>query len=258
MYQFSLVTVCLNSESTIRNTIDSIKNQTFQDFEYIVVDGGSTDNTLNIVNSYKPYFGERLKVLSEKDRGLYDAMNKGINLSSGKFIGILNSDDIFYNSSVLKKIERFHTVNKIDSSVGNIVVQSNGSIKRIYISKKWSPKNLKYGSMPPHPSIFLKRTLFKKYGLYSLDYRIAADYELLVRFYLKHRISFKYSGITTTKMSAGGLSNTGLKSYKIISNEILKAFRDNQIQCSYLAIKLRFVWKIREVLMSLTWYYFKD
>jgi len=242
----SIITVCFNSAVTLEKTILSVANQTYKDIEYIIVDGNSTDNTTAIIKKH----GDKIsKWISEPDKGLYDAMNKGIALATGDLIGILNSDDTFYNVKVIEEIAAFHVNNCIEASVGNIIQHNvKGKTIRIYSSKHWNPEKLKIGFMPPHPSIFFKRELFSKFGYYDLGFKIGADYELITRFFMKDNISWKYSGITTTAMLVGGLSSSGTSSYKLITIEIQKALIMNGILFSPFKIKMRFFWKIIDFL----------
>lgn len=238
----SIITVVFNNKSKIQEAINSVLNQTYPNIEYIVIDGGSTDGTVALVNS----FGNRFsKFISETDNGLYDAMNKGVKLATGDIVGILNSDDVFYNDNVIQNIVNFHLINEIDASIGNIVQHKNGKPIRLYNSSNWKPEKLKVGFMPPHPSIFFKRELFEKLGYYRLDFISAADYELVTRFFLKNNLSYKYSGITTTSMAMGGISSSGLKSYFLISQEICRLLKMNEVAYSSLKIYFRFVWKIK-------------
>jgi len=240
--KISIITVCYNSSNTIEKTILSVTNQTYINIEYIIVDGNSKDNTLEIIQKHK---GEISKWISEPDRGLYDAMNKGVEMATGDLIGILNSDDTFNSNTVIEEIANFHKSNNIDASVGNIIQhKENGKIVRLYSSKYWNPEKLKIGFMPPHPSIFFKKELFGKFGQYDLGFKIGADYELITRFFLKNKITWKYSGITTTAMLVGGLSSSGSSSYELITKEIQKALTMNGILFFPLKIKMRFFWKI--------------
>lgn len=240
--KISIITVVYNNEATIRDAIESVLNQTYSNIEYVIIDGNSKDNTVSIIEEYK----ERLGYFSSQpDKGLYDAMNKGIQMATGDLIGILNSDDTFNSNSVIEDIANFHKQNDIDASIGNIIQhRENGQIVRLYSSKCWNPEKLKIGFMPPHPSIFFKRNLFHKFGNYELGFKIGADYELITRFFLKNNISWKYLDITTTSMLVGGLSSSGSSSYKLISKEIQKALKMNEIQFSALKIKMRFFWKL--------------
>ena len=185
--KISIITVCFNSSKTIEKTFHSIKNQSYKNIEYIVVDGASSDDTLKIIKNYNNCISN---YISESDKGLYDAMNKGIAIATGDIIGILNSDDIFSDMFVLENIAKFHQENDIDASIGNITqFNESGRTVRKYSSKIWTPKKLKIGFMPPHPSIFFKRVLFENYGNYRLDFISGADYELIIRFFLKNKIN---------------------------------------------------------------------
>jgi glycosyltransferase involved in cell wall biosynthesis len=243
----SIITVCYNSFSTIEKTILSVTSQGYDNIEYIIVDGNSKDNTLKVI---KKYDSQITKWVSEPDNGLYDAMNKGLKMATGDLIGILNSDDTFFSNTVIKEIVSFHQKNKrIEASVGNIVQHNtNGKVVRFYSSKNWNPKKLTSGYMPPHPSIFFKRELFEKFGNYHLGFKIGADYELIVRFFIKNKISWRYSGITTTSMLVGGISSSGYSSYGVITSEICKALIMNEITFSKFRIKIRFFFKIMEYL----------
>ena len=240
--KISIITVCFNSAATLEKTILSVAGQTYKNIEYIIVDGNSHDGTIDIIQKHEDKI---TKWISEPDKGLYDAMNKGITLATGDLIGILNSDDTFYSDTVLATIAAFHTNNTIDASVGTIVQhKENGKVVRVYSSKYWTPAKLRIGFMPPHPSIFFKRGLFDTLGFYELGFIIGADYELISRFFLKGKISWKYSGITTTAMLIGGLSSSGSSSYQLITTEIQKALLMNGLSFSPFKIKLRLVWKI--------------
>ena len=240
--KISIITVCYNSAKTIEKTFQSVQSQTYKNIEYIVVEGMSSDPTSDIIENNKDIIS---KYVSESDKGLYDAMNKGIQLATGDIVGILNSDDIFTDDYVLENIAKFHSENNIEVSVGNIIqFNEEGKTVRKYSAKNWNPEKLKIGFMPPHPAIFFKKELFNKFGDYQLDFIIAADYELITRFFLKHNISWKFSNITTTSMLIGGVSSSGFSSYQLISKEIKKAMIINNINFSYLQVKLRFFWKI--------------
>ncbi len=238
----SVITVCYNSAATIEKTILSVASQTYENIEYIIIDGNSKDNTLAIITKH----GDKIsKWISEPDKGLYDAMNKGIAMATGDLIGILNSDDTFNSDTVIEEIANFHLQNDIDASIGNIIQhRESGKVVRLYSSKYWNPEKLKMGFMPPHPSIFIKRELFDKFGMYNLGFKIGADYELITRFFLKNKITWKYSGITTTDMLIGGLSSSGSSSYNLITKEIQKALSMNGIFFTPFKIKIRFLWKI--------------
>lgn len=238
----SIITVCYNSVETLKKTIDSVHNQTYFNIEYIIIDGGSTDGTIQLIIENDNLI---TMWISEPDKGLYDAMNKGIKLASGDIVGILNSDDIFYSNSVIEKIVAFHGDNNIQASIGDVVqCKTHGKAMRFYSARNWSPFKLIYGLMPPHPSIFFRRELHDALGYYSNEFKIGADYELITRYFLKNRITWKYSGITTTSMLVGGVSSSGFSSYFVISKEIQKALRMNNIRYSKFRIYARILWKI--------------
>jgi len=240
--KITIITVCYNSENTIEKTFQSLQSQTYNNIEYIVIDGYSRDGTKRIIENYKDII---FKFITEKDKGLYDAMNKGIELATGDLIGILNSDDVFTNDRVLENIAKFHLNNSVDASVSNVIqINEKGKVIRNYSAKNWSPKKLKIGFMPPHPAIFFKRELFDKYGDYHLGFKICADYELITRFFLKHEISWKFFDITTHSMLIGGLSSSGFNSYRSVSKEIINSLTINKIKFSSLTIYSRFFWKI--------------
>tara|TARA_R110002050_G_scaffold69630_2_gene150691 strand:+ start:22095 stop:22835 length:741 start_codon:yes stop_codon:yes gene_type:complete len=243
--KISIITVCYNSGKTIEDTIKSVISQTHKNVEYIIIDGESTDNTLAIIDKYKNNVS---KFISEPDKGLYDAMNKGISLSTGNIIGLLNSDDVFAGITVLEEIAEFHNTHQIEASVGNIVQTKEGKIIRTFNSKNWNPEKLTKGFMPPHPSIFFTSTILQQLGGYKTNYKIAADYELIIRYFLKNKIIWKYSGITTTSMAVGGVSSSGASSYRLITSEIGKAFNENKISYSPTRVKLRGFIKIIELL----------
>lgn len=243
MLKISIITVSFNSAKTIEKTILSVLEQTYDNIEYIIIDGNSTDDTLSIIKKYE----NKIIYISEPDKGLYDAMNKGIIMASGNIIGILNSDDVFYNEGILKGIAGFHKTNMVDASIGNVVQHANGKIIRKYRSENWIPDKLKIGFMPPHPSIFFKKELFEKLGYYRLDFIVGADYELITRFFLKNNLTYKHSGITTTSMARGGISSSGIQSYILISKEIIKSLKLNNTPFSFYKIYFRFVWKMKEL-----------
>lgn len=244
--KISVITVCYNSAETLEKTILSVKEQTHKNIEFIIIDGSSTDSTIETIKKYAPTFDGKMYWISEPDKGLYDAMNKGIAMATGDIVGILNSDDTFHNNTVIEEVVNFHKINNdIVASVGNIIQhKANSQIIRVYSSKYWNPAKLKVGFMPPHPSIFFKNELFDKFGNYDLGFKIGADYELITRFFLKNRIRWKYSGITTTSMLVGGVSSSGSSSYHLITKEIQKALTMNGVVFCPLIIKMRFLWKI--------------
>lgn len=225
----SLITATYNSGKTVENTLRSVLAQTYKEIDYWVVDGGSKDDTMDIVRKYEPLFGGRLHWISEPDRGIYDAMNKGISHSTGDVVGILNSDDHFTSNDVLERVAaEMQADNTLDAVYGDIHFIKDGApdrIVRYYSSKYFYPFWLRFGFMPAHPSFYARREVFEKHGLYSLDYKIAADYDMMVRLFLKHRIKAKYMPMDFVTMLMGGLSTKGVRSRVVLVSEDVKACR---------------------------------
>ena len=245
----SIITATYNSAETINDTIKSVLCQTNKDFEYIIVDGGSTDETIDIVKSYESEFPGRLKWVSEKDKGIYDAMNKGIKMASGDIIGILNSDDYYTSDDILQTIADAFKCQNVDAIYGDIHFIKDGvpdKCVRYYSSRLFSPFWLRFGFMPAHPSFYCKREVFDKSGLYRLDYKIGSDYEMMVRLFRKHKISSRYIPKDFVTMRTGGASNSNLQSRLTLIKEDVKACRDNGIYTNELFICLKFLYKIFE------------
>lgn len=245
----SIITATYNSAKTINDTIKSVLCQTNKDFEYIIVDGGSTDETIDIVKSYESEFFGRLKWVSEKDKGIYDAMNKGIKMASGDIIGILNSDDYYTSDDILQTIADAFKCQNVDAIYGDIHFIKDGvpdKCVRYYSSRLFSPFWLRFGFMPAHPSFYCKRDVLDKSGLYRLDYKIGSDYEMMVRLFRKHKISSRYVPKDFVTMRTGGASNSNLQSRLTLIKEDVKACRDNGIYTNELFICLKFLYKIFE------------
>jgi glycosyltransferase involved in cell wall biosynthesis len=250
--KISLITVSYNSASTIRNTIDSVLNQIYHDIEYIIIDGDSKDETVSIIKEYEPRFNGRMHWTSEKDNGLYDAMNKGIRMATGDVVGIINSDDFYNRNDVIERVVTFFIENKDTQVVfGDVRFVNPDNLNktiRYYSSKNFSPKRFRYGFMPAHPTFFTYRQNFEKFGYYQTNYRIAADYELLIRFLYKKKLTYKYLPIDFLKMRTGGLSTASLKSNIIINKEIVRACKENGIWTCLPLIYLKYVIKVFELI----------
>lgn len=205
--KISIITVVYNGEKTIRDTILSVLEQDFCNKEYIVIDGASSDGTMQIVAEY----ADRIQVVrSEPDTGIYDAMNKGIALATGDIVGILNADDVYANQEVLSLVARQFEIPHTDSCHGDLVyvdAPTGQKVTRKWVSGAFRPNAFLWGWMPPHPTLFLKRNIYEKYGTFRLDMGSAADYELMLRMLHKHRIRTAYIPEVLVKMRAGGVSN---------------------------------------------------
>lgn len=250
--KISLITITYNSEKTLKDTFQSVLLQKYEHIEYIVVDGASKDQTTSIIKEYKPLFGNRLKWISEPDKGLYDALNKGIIMASGEIVGILHSDDFFTNSNVLEKVADAFIENKdIDAIYGDVhFVNSDNLDKcvRYYSSKVFKRELMRMGFMPAHPSFYIRKKCLDKYGFYKTDYKIAADFEFLLRLIYKFNIKIKYLPIDMVTMRTGGVSTSGFKSHRQIMKEHMRAFRENEIYSNPFILSLRYFYKIWEIL----------
>ena len=243
MAKISIITICYNSELTISGTLKSIKSQSFRDFEHIVIDGGSTDKTISIIE--KENISD--KVISEKDSGIYDAFNKGIINSKGDIIGFLNSDDTFYDKNSLKKIEESMKEN-IDCVFGDLVyTNSQNKINRIWKGSKFTKGSFKKSWMPAHPTFYCKRNIYNKYGFYDESFRIAGDFELMMRFLEKHNITSKYINNRLINMRQGGISNKSFLNKLHIIKEEFKAFKNNNIKVNKIDYLFQKAKKIKEI-----------
>ena len=247
----TILTVCYNSEKTIEETLCSVQSQTYANLEYIVIDGASTDRTLEILNDYQECIDI---IVSEPDNGLYDALNKGIALSSGDIIAILHSDDCFYNDYVVERIMNVFARNPSTHSVmSNLEVGSTWKSffrLRIMSPKKFRPRKLMLGIMPPHCSTFIKKSVYELYGNFNTRYRIAADFDLFLRFFLFHQVNYKIATFTSIRMKIGGISNQGLRSYVYVSYELLAILKSHSVGKFRYLILLRGLWKITGFLIK--------
>jgi glycosyltransferase involved in cell wall biosynthesis len=241
--KISLITVTYNSAKTLQDAISSVAKQVHPDIEYIIVDGDSKDGTVDIIKENESTI---TKWVSEQDKGMYDAMNKGIKMATGDVVGILNSDDFFFDPNVLSKIAAAFNSYSTDAIIGDIVFVDDKDPEKIirrYSAKKWKPSKFAWGYMPPHPSFFVRKNFFEKLGYYKIDYKIAADYELLIRFLLKGSLRWKYLTIVTTKMRMGGLSTQGLQSLITLNKEIARGCRENQVYTNLAMIYSKYLFK---------------
>lgn len=248
--KISLITVTYNSGQTLCDTIASVLSQTHQNIEYIIIDGLSKDNTVEIIKEYEPLFEGRLKWISEKDKGLYDAMNKGIQMASGDIVGIINSDDFYHRSDVIENVVMsFENNNNLQAVYGDVRFVNPDNLNktvRYYSSKIFSPKLFRFGFMPAHPTFFTYRKYFQEFGDYKTDYKIAADYELLVRFLDIHQLKSKYLPLDFMKMRMGGTSTASVKSNLLLNKEIVRACRENGIWTCMPLLMLKYVFKVFE------------
>ena len=252
--KISLITITYNSAQTLKDTLTSVLEQGYTDIEYILVDGASKDDTVAIIKEFEPKFNGRMKWISEPDKGLYDAMDKGIRMATGDVIGILNSDDFFTSKEVLAKVaEAFEQDKQLDAVYGDVHFVNPDDLKkcvRYYSSKVFKKSLMRLGFMPAHPSFYLKKECFDKYGLYKTDYQIAADFEFLLRVIYKENVKTRYLPIDMVTMRTGGASTSGIESHLKIMKEHLRAFRENGIYTNVVLLCLRYFYKIYEVIKS--------
>lgn len=249
--KISLVTVTFNSAKTLRDTIHSVLSQSYTDIEYIIVDGLSNDETVALIKEYEPLFQGRLKWISEKDKGLYDAMNKGIRMSTGDIVGIINSDDFYHREDVLEKVAQSFEVGETEAIYGDIRFVNPDNLDRTvryYSSKRFVPSLFRFGFMPAHPTFFTYRKYFDQFGYYKTNYKIAADYELLVRFLYVHRLKSKYLPLDFMKMRTGGASTASIKSNILLNKEIVRACEENGIWTCYPLLLLKYLVKVFELI----------
>jgi glycosyltransferase len=228
----SIITVVYNNKNTIKDAIESVLNQTYKNIEYIIIDGGSTDGTVDIIKSY----GDKIdKFISEKDNGIYDAMNKGLKLATGDIVGILNSDDFYASNDVIERVVKEFIEKKVDSVYGDLVyvnAKNTDKIVRYWKSKPFKEGLFQKGWHPAHPTFFVKKEIYDKYGVFNLNFKIAADYELMLRFLEKHKISSSYIPEVFVKMRVGGESNQSIKNIIKANLESYKAWKENDLQIS--------------------------
>jgi glycosyltransferase involved in cell wall biosynthesis len=246
--KISIVTVTYNSDETIRDTIESILSQDYPNIEYIVIDGGSKDGTIEIIESYGSQIS---KFISEPDRGMYDAMNKGIRLATGDIIGILNSDDFYADNSIISNVVNTFIESGSDSIFGDLVYVNSSNLAKVtryYSSAHFHPKLFAYGWMPAHPTFFVKRWAYEQYGVFQTNYKIAADYELLTRFLSKHNLSYTYLPQVMVRMRTGGASTTNLMSNWILNSEIIRACTENGIQTNWFKVLSKYFKKVFQLI----------
>lgn len=251
--KISIITATWNSSATLRCTMRSVLSQSYPNIEHIIVDGGSTDGTMEIVHELEPEYQGRLRYISEPDKGIYDAMNKGIAMATGDVVGILNSDDFYTGSSVLSAVVSAFEDGNIDAVYGDIhYVQDHDLEKctRYYSSKHFHRRWMRLGFMPAHPSFYCRREIYEKYGEFNLSYKIAADFECLLRFIFIHKIRTQYIPMDFVTMRTGGASTSGVSSHKQILRDHQRAFKDNGVYSNALLESLRYIYKIFEIIKT--------
>ena len=227
--KITIITSVYNNKATIEDAIQSVLSQTYPNIEYIVIDGASSDGTTDIIRKYEDRIS---KFISEKDNGIYDGLNKGVDLATGDVIAFLHSDDIYANENVIDNIVKLFESTDTDSIYGDLVYvdkEDTNKIFRYWKSGEYSLRKLCNGWMPPHPTFFLKKEFYEKYGKFDLNFGIAADYDFMLRMLGKYKITTSYLPSVLYKMRVGGASNRSIKNIIQKSREDIKALKNNGI-----------------------------
>lgn len=250
--KISVITVTFNSAATVRDTIESVLKQEYKDYEYLVIDGGSKDNTVDIIKEYEPKFEGRMRWVSEKDKGMYDGINKGIKMATGDVVGIINSDDFYHRPDIFDVVNKAFVENKdVQAIYGDVRFVHPDNLEktvRYYSCKHWKPWRFRFGFMPAHPTFFTYKVNFEKYGYYQYDYHIAADYELLIRFLYTNKLPAKYVHEDFMKMRTGGRSTNGWKANVLLNKEIVRACKENGIYTNMPLLFMKYFVKVFELL----------
>lgn len=249
--KISIITATYYSERTLRDTMESILCQTYQNYEYIIIDGASKDSTLDIIREYEPRFKGRLRYISEPDDGIYDAMNKGLAMATGDIIGLLNSDDYYTSTDVLESVVEGFKGEYVDAVYADIHYVNYGNPEksiRYYSSSVFRRWMMRFGMMPAHPSFYCRKAVYDQYGSFNTTYRIAADFEMLVRLLFIHRIRTRYIKKDFVTMRLGGASTTGYGAWSLIMKEHLQIMKHYGVVTNRFLLSLRYLYKLFEFL----------
>lgn len=244
--KFSIITVCYNSAQTIEDTLRSVAAQTWPDIEHIVVDGGSRDSTLAIIERYRQSLAQ---VISEPDHGIYDAMNKGVRAATGEVIGFLNADDVYAHVNVLADVGNLMKQECLDALFGDVEFfrSENPTLAvRRYSSARFRPERISWGWMPAHPALFLRREVFQSVGPFRTDYRIAGDFEFVARAFWRQSLRYRHLPEVLVRMRTGGVSTGGWRNTLVLNREVLRACRENDIPTNMLKILSKYPAKLLE------------
>ena len=244
----SIITVCYNAQKYIQSCIDSVLAQDYPNIEYIIIDGNSKDNTVAILESY----GNKIsKWISEPDKGLYDAMNKGLSIATGDLIGFLNADDLLAYDSAIREVVETLAAQKTDALIAEVVhtqEENTDEIIRHHHSRGYKPTHFEWGMMPAHLSFYTKKAFYDKFGGYDTQFRICADYDLMMRFLYVNKLSYCYYPKVLVKMRTGGISNQGLKSIVRINKEIKRACEKNNVPTNWVKIYSKYFVKVFQLI----------
>lgn len=241
----SVITVSFNAAATIEDTLASTAAQSMAGIEHIVVDGGSTDRTMAIVEKHRPRLGA---VTSGPDQGIYDAMNKGLAAARGEYVAYLNADDYYASADALRSLHDAAARQELDVVWGNVVqVRDGGLPVRLISARTFSPQLLTYGIMPPHPGLLARTQVLRELGGFQSSFRSAGDFELMLRLFQRNGVKFDTVATTTTAMRIGGQSTSGFRSYSMTTAEVLRALRENDRPSEPLRVNSRYAWRAMEL-----------
>lgn len=246
--KISIITVAFNAARTIADTLESVAAQTHPEIEHIVVDGASTDSTLEIIQRHRKHIS---RLISEPDQGIYDAMNKGLASATGEVIGFLNADDVYADNGVLERVSAIMAKDDLDALFGDAEFVSptrpNQPLRR-YRSERFRPERIAWGWMPAHPALFLRRSVYERFGKFRTDYRIAGDFELVARIFHGGTLAYRHVPEVLVRMRTGGISTGGWRNTLLLNREVLRACRENGIPTSLPKILSKYPAKLLEFL----------
>lgn len=246
--KITVITVCFNCQPTLSRALESVASQHWPLVEHIVIDGASTDGTLDIIDRYRPHL---TTVVSEPDKGIYDAMNKGLDRATGDVVCFLNADDWYASSQVLAQVAHAMEAHRLDALMGDVgffrAGNSNRMVRR-YRSDRFTPERLAWGWMPAHPALFMRREVMQRTGHFKTNYRIAGDYEYVVRAFHSHPLRYRHLPEVLVNMQTGGASTGGLKATIRLNQEVLRACRENGLPTNWLKILSKYPAKLLEFL----------
>jgi glycosyltransferase involved in cell wall biosynthesis len=247
--KITVITVCFNCAATLGAALQSVADQSWPHIEHIVIDGFSTDDTMTVIDRFRPHLA---KVVSEPDGGIYDAMNKGLNLATGDVIGFLNADDVYAHIDVIADVAKIMQDDDLDALYGDVAffrAEEPQKTVRRYRSSHFSPSRIAWGWMPAHPALFLHRRVFERVGPFRTDYRIAGDFEWVARAFHSGELRYQYHPEVLVHMRIGGVSTGGWRNTVLLNREVLRACRENGIYTNYLMVLSKYPRKLLELIL---------
>ena len=245
----SVITVAFNSATTVADTLASVAKQTWPEIEHIVIDGASTDGTLEVLKRHGKHLA---RVVSEPDAGIYDAMNKGVRAATGDIVGFLNADDQYASDDVLWTVATVMKEGELDAAFGDVAFVADAAPERVirrFRSNRFRPERLAWGWMPAHPGLFVRRAIFERVGAFSTSYRIAGDFEWIARAFKQGIVRYRHLPQVFVHMRTGGISTGGWRNTVLLNREVMRACRENGISTNWLKILSRYPAKVLEFVL---------